>query len=179
MSSSSLTCIASESRFCVFWIRNTIRNVMIVVPVLITSCQVSLKRNAGPKTAHAMTISVASTKVPGRPVVRAAAFANRINRERDFMEVPVPSARDSLRREGFVEEAAHLRKCARGRALVVLAAGYLAFRRRDREAMHGAAETRELPVDTGITHFLLERDDLLLGHEFVVAAVHRQHLGLD
>ena len=30
------------SRFCVFWIRNTIRNVTIVVDVLMTSCQVSL-----------------------------------------------------------------------------------------------------------------------------------------
>ena len=39
--SSSLACIAAPSRFCEFWIRNTIRKVMIVVPVLITSCQVS------------------------------------------------------------------------------------------------------------------------------------------
>jgi hypothetical protein len=31
------------ARFCVFWMRNTIRNVTIVVAVLMTSCQVSLK----------------------------------------------------------------------------------------------------------------------------------------
>jgi len=43
MISSSLSCIASLSRFWVFWIRNTIRNVTIVVAVLITNCQVSLK----------------------------------------------------------------------------------------------------------------------------------------
>ena len=35
--------IASESLFCARWIRNTIRNVTTVVPVLITSCQVSEK----------------------------------------------------------------------------------------------------------------------------------------
>ena len=34
--------IAFASRFCVFWMRNTIRKVTMVVPVLITSCQVSL-----------------------------------------------------------------------------------------------------------------------------------------
>jgi hypothetical protein len=31
----------AASRFCVFWIRNTMRNVTIVVPVLMTSCHVS------------------------------------------------------------------------------------------------------------------------------------------
>ena len=52
ISSSSLTWIASVSRFCVFWIRNTIRNVTMVVPVLMTSCQVSLKPKTGPVTIH-------------------------------------------------------------------------------------------------------------------------------
>lgn len=37
-----LACMAAPSRFWVFWIRKTIRNVMIVVPVLMISCQVSL-----------------------------------------------------------------------------------------------------------------------------------------
>ena len=41
ISSSSLTRIAAPSRFWEFWIRKTIRNVTIVVPVLMTSCQVS------------------------------------------------------------------------------------------------------------------------------------------
>jgi hypothetical protein len=48
ISSSSLRWSARESRFCVFWIRNTIRNVTIVVLVLMMSCQVSEKANAGP-----------------------------------------------------------------------------------------------------------------------------------
>ena len=39
-SSSSFRCIARVSRFWVFWIRNTIRKVTMVVPVLITSCHV-------------------------------------------------------------------------------------------------------------------------------------------
>ena len=41
ISSSSLACSAALSRFWVFWIRNTIRKVTIVVPVLMISCQVS------------------------------------------------------------------------------------------------------------------------------------------
>ena len=50
--SSSLICSASASRFCVLWIRNTIRKVTIVVPVLIMSCQVSLQWKIGPVTAQ-------------------------------------------------------------------------------------------------------------------------------
>jgi len=40
-SSSILRCRAWLSRFWVFWIRNTIRNVTMVVEVLMMSCQVS------------------------------------------------------------------------------------------------------------------------------------------
>ncbi len=40
ISSSSLAWIAAPSRFWLFWIRNTIRKVTMVVEVLITSCQV-------------------------------------------------------------------------------------------------------------------------------------------
>jgi hypothetical protein len=47
ISSSSFNCRASVSRLCVAWIRKTIKNVTIVVPVLMTSCQVSLKPRAG------------------------------------------------------------------------------------------------------------------------------------
>jgi len=36
-----LAWIADPSRFCAFWIRNTIRKVTIVVPVLMISCHVS------------------------------------------------------------------------------------------------------------------------------------------
>ena len=57
--------MASESRFCVFWIRNTIRNVMIVVPVLMTSCQVSLKPKNGPLTAQITMIARAAQNVAG------------------------------------------------------------------------------------------------------------------
>ena len=53
ISSASLSCNASVSRFWVFWIRNTIRNVTIVVEVLITSCQVSLNPKNGPLIAQA------------------------------------------------------------------------------------------------------------------------------
>lgn len=40
-SSFSFNCTASDSLFCERWIRNTIRNVTTVVPVLMTSCHVS------------------------------------------------------------------------------------------------------------------------------------------
>ena len=53
ISSSKLICKASLSLFCVSWIRKTIRNVIIVVPVFITSCQVSLKLESGPVTPQA------------------------------------------------------------------------------------------------------------------------------
>jgi hypothetical protein len=41
MSSSNLSWTALLSLFWVFWMRNTIKNVMIVVPVLTVSCQPS------------------------------------------------------------------------------------------------------------------------------------------
>ena len=43
INSSSLRCKAMASRFWVFWIRNTIRNVTMLVAVFMTSCQVSEK----------------------------------------------------------------------------------------------------------------------------------------
>src|SRR5688572_9933378 len=81
ISSSSFTWIASESRFCVFWIRNTIRNVTIVVPVLMMSCQVSLKPNSGPVTAHDRMIATATQNVAGCPALRAVLLANRVNHD--------------------------------------------------------------------------------------------------
>jgi hypothetical protein len=42
--------MAKVSRFWVFWMRKTIKKVTMVVPVLITSCQVSLKLKNGPET---------------------------------------------------------------------------------------------------------------------------------
>ena len=67
ISSSSLACIAALSRFWVFWIRNTIRKVTIVVPVLITSCQVSQNLNTGPVAAQPSTMARQAMKVQGWP----------------------------------------------------------------------------------------------------------------
>ena len=67
ISSSSLTWMAALSRFCEFWIRKTMRNVTIVVPVLITSCHVSEKPNSGPLTAQSRTIPAARINVDARP----------------------------------------------------------------------------------------------------------------
>src|ERR1043165_3005156 len=69
--------MAFESLFCVFWIKNTIRNVMIVVPVLITNCQVSEKSNIGPVIAQTTTVPAANKKATELPVAFVAHSANR------------------------------------------------------------------------------------------------------
>ncbi len=71
--------MAAVSRFWVFWIRNTIRKVTMVVEVLITSCQVSLKWNSGPEAAQISTSATARMKVAGRPVVVERKLENREN----------------------------------------------------------------------------------------------------
>ena len=60
---------------------NTIRNVIIVVLVLITSCHVSLNLKIGPVTTHARIISTARINVLGCPVVCEAQVAKRPNRD--------------------------------------------------------------------------------------------------
>jgi hypothetical protein len=57
----------------------------MVVPVLMTSCQVSLKWNIGPETIQAITTPNASRNAAGRPVNVAVFFAKRENQERDFV----------------------------------------------------------------------------------------------
>ena len=47
----------------------------MVVPVLMTSCQVSLKSKIGPVTAHATTVAAARQKQTGLPVNLAVAWA--------------------------------------------------------------------------------------------------------
>lgn len=44
---------------------------MIVVAVLITNCQVSLKPNSGPVASHSSTTRTATLKLIGRPLTRA------------------------------------------------------------------------------------------------------------
>src|SRR3954452_22268822 len=79
MSSSSFTWIAAESRFCEFWIRNTIRKVMMVVPVLITSCQVSENPKKGPEIAQTTTVPRARTNTQALPTSREPTFATSAN----------------------------------------------------------------------------------------------------
>ena len=55
---------------------------MIVVEVLITSCQVSLKPKSGPESAHSSTAAAAVRKAPRRPVHIASLRANSENRSR-------------------------------------------------------------------------------------------------
>ena len=57
----------------------------MVVLVLMTSCQVSLKAKSGPLTAHAMITASARLKVTGRPLTRAAALAKVLNQDELFI----------------------------------------------------------------------------------------------
>src|SRR4029450_1364705 len=84
INSSNFTWIASASRFWVFWIRKTIRKVTIVVPVLMTSCQVSLNPKSGPVRAHARITATARPNASGLPVARAVPLAKRVNQEVGF-----------------------------------------------------------------------------------------------
>jgi len=52
---------------------------MMVVPVLITSCHVSLKRKIGPVMPHIITSNRQAIKVHGLPAVRAVAVAKALN----------------------------------------------------------------------------------------------------
>ena len=58
---------------------------MIVVPVLITNCHVSLNPKIGPVTPHTTMIRKARKNVPGRPVARAVHLAKRVKCERGFV----------------------------------------------------------------------------------------------
>jgi hypothetical protein len=58
------------------------RKVTIVVPVLITSCQLSLYPNSGPVSSQASTTSSASAKADGRPTSREVALAKRVKCDR-------------------------------------------------------------------------------------------------
>ena len=66
--------------------RNTIRNVMMVVPVLITSCQVSEYLKNGPVTAHASTVRVAVIKAAVEPENWVILSAIRPKNELDLWE---------------------------------------------------------------------------------------------
>jgi hypothetical protein len=54
-----------RSRFCEVWMRNTMRNVMTLVSVFITSCQVSENLKTGPVTSHMTTVRTATAKTEG------------------------------------------------------------------------------------------------------------------
>src|SRR5215207_9067495 len=72
--------MAAPSRFCVRWIRKTIRNVTIVVPVLITSCHVSEKPKRGPVTIQTTMTVTARANAIELPDASVAACAKRSRR---------------------------------------------------------------------------------------------------
>src|SRR5258705_13502085 len=58
---------------------------MIVVPVLITSCQLSLKPNSGPVISQTRTAPSARPKAAGLPMAREAALESQSKRELDLV----------------------------------------------------------------------------------------------
>src|SRR5688572_2220251 len=78
ISSSSLACMAAASRFWLFWIRKTIRKVMIVVAVFTTSCQVSEKPKIGPVAPQIRIRLTAAMNVAGWPAAIAIRDAMRV-----------------------------------------------------------------------------------------------------
>ena len=60
---------------------------MIVVPVLIISCQLSLNLKIGPAIAHSMMIATAVPNAAGCPIARAVALAHRLNRDVDRIDM--------------------------------------------------------------------------------------------
>jgi hypothetical protein len=82
-SSFSLRWIAWESLFCDRWIRNTIRNVTIVVPVLMTSCHVSENPKIGPLISQTRMVRTArpnAVELPVQLVAKRESVANRCSR---------------------------------------------------------------------------------------------------
>jgi hypothetical protein len=84
----------------VFWIRNTIKFVTIVVLVLITSCLVSLKPNTGPLNAHTTTTASAAVNVSGCPAPRATVDAKRVKGEAERMCHSLMTSQRSVRAQG-------------------------------------------------------------------------------
>lgn len=64
---------------------------MMVVPVLITSCHVSLKWKIGPERAHRAMTTQAMAKQTGRPLNFATFLDARVKMECFFMMFPFPA----------------------------------------------------------------------------------------
>ena len=58
---------------------------MMVVPVLITNCQVSLKLKIGPVATHTTMTAAANMNAEGLPVARAVFLAKLVNQEEDLV----------------------------------------------------------------------------------------------
>jgi hypothetical protein len=69
--------------------------VIIVVPVFIINCHVSLNPNIGPVIAQTTMTATATKKVTGLPVNRAVHFANLVNHDLDFVGLTFPPPYDS------------------------------------------------------------------------------------
>src|ERR1700712_2519661 len=80
INSFNFKCIAFESLFCDFWIRKTIKNVIMVVPVFIISCHVSEYLNMGPVIPQIIMVDIAMINAAELPVAMVAQLEKRSNR---------------------------------------------------------------------------------------------------
>src|SRR5690349_19247773 len=90
--------MAFASRFCVFRIKNIMRNVTTFVPVLITSCHVSEKRKTGPVAHHTTMTATATKNDQAEPTTSDVRDANL--RNRSFMAQALLRSRLQHSREG-------------------------------------------------------------------------------
>ncbi len=70
------------------------RKVTIVVPVLITSCQVSLKPKTGPVAAQITTMATAVANVAGFPDAFATAIAMRVKKLWSLLSLAMDTSPD-------------------------------------------------------------------------------------
>ena len=87
----------------------------MVVPVLIMSCQVSLKPNSGPDKAQTSNAARAVINAVGRPTAREAHFASRVKME-GFLVTLIDVVRRDIR-ESDLQSRLRVSRCGRPAAL--------------------------------------------------------------
>src|SRR5690242_16947582 len=98
ISSFNLACTAASDRLVDDWIRNTMRNVTIVVLVLMMSCQVSDHPKKGPLTSQTRISTQAAMKVTGLPARSEIFRENAANLSIMVQAIPCWLAASPLRR---------------------------------------------------------------------------------
>ncbi len=106
MISSSFNWVAFADRLALFWITNTIQNVITVVVVLMNSCHVSEKLKIGPVSAQTTTSTIEAANASSEPSVMVSRSATWLKWSRsvgavaDCMPGTVRQPRDATHPRG-------------------------------------------------------------------------------